>query len=65
MDNKGLSIALLAVGIILIIFGIDAYHSASSGISRLTTGAPSTKALLLLIGGCVIAIGGFSGLVRK
>ncbi|MFA6350337.1 MAG: DUF3185 family protein [Candidatus Omnitrophota bacterium] len=63
--NKGVAIALLTAGVVLFIFGVNAYHSASSDISRFFTGAPSDKALWLLIGGLVAGIAGFLGLVRK
>jgi len=63
--NKSIPIALLAVGVILLVFGLNAYHSASSDVSRFFTGAPTDKALWLLIGGVVVGIVGFSGLVQK
>ena len=49
--NKAIGIALLVVGIVLIIYGYNASDSASSGISRFFTGAPTNKALWLLVGG--------------
>ena len=54
--NKGTAVALLVVGVVLLIFGFDAYHSASSGVSQAVTGAPSSKAIWLLIGGAIAAI---------
>ncbi len=63
--NKGISVALLVVGVILLVFGLTAYHSASSDLSRFFTGAPTDKALWLLIGGSVASIVGFLGLIRK
>jgi len=63
--NKGMSVALLVIGAILLVLGLNAYHSASSNVSRFFTGAPTDKALWLLIGGVVVGIAGFSGLVRK
>ncbi len=48
--NKTISVALLAVAIILIALGLNAYHSASSDVSRFFTGAPTDKALWLLFG---------------
>ena len=63
--NKGMSVAFLVVGIILLVFGLNAYHSASSDVSRFFTGAPTDKALWLLIGGAVAGIFGLFGLVRK
>jgi len=49
----------------LIALGLNAYHSASSDVSRFFTGAPTDKALWLLIGGAIISIVGFSGLAQK
>ena len=63
--NKGISVALLVVGVILLAFGISAYHSTSSDISRFFTGAPTDKALWLLIGGFIVGIVGVFGLVKK
>ncbi|MEI8350541.1 MAG: DUF3185 family protein [Candidatus Omnitrophota bacterium] len=63
--NKGMSVALLVVGVILLVFGLNAYHSTSSDVSRFFTGAPTNKALWLLIVGVVVGIVGFFGLVRK
>jgi len=63
--NRGILVALLVVGIILFVFGLNAYHSASSDVSRFFTGAPTDKALWLLIGGLVAGIVGFIGLFRK
>jgi len=49
--NKGIGIALVVVGIVLVAYGFNASDSASSGISRFFTGAPTNKALWLLLGG--------------
>lgn len=62
--NKGIGIALLVVGIILAIYGINASDSASSGVSRIFTGAPTNKALWLLLGGIGSAIVGVFMLFR-
>ena len=63
--SKSVSVAVLVVGVILLVFGVSAYHSASSDISRFFTGAPTNKALWLLIGGLAAGIVGFLGLSRK
>lgn len=49
--NRGIGTALVVVGIVLIIYGFNASDSASSGISRIFTGAPTNKTLWLLLGG--------------
>jgi uncharacterized membrane protein YadS len=63
--NKVSSSLLLVIGVILLGLGLNAYHSASSGVSRFFTGAPTDKALWLLIGGLVVGVAGLSGLARK
>ncbi len=63
--NKGISVVLLVAGVILLIFGVNAYHSASSDVSRFFTGAPTDKALWLLIGGAIVGIAGLLGVTRK
>lgn len=56
--NKAIGLALLAAGIALIIYGIDASHSATSTLSRTFTGSPTDKTLWLLIGGIAASICG-------
>lgn len=63
--NKSISIALLVVGIVLLVLGYNAYHSAASDVSRAFTGAATDKALWLLVGGIVASIVGILGLARK
>jgi Protein of unknown function (DUF3185) len=62
--NKPLSLALLVGGIILIIYGVSASDSIGSGFSRMFTGAPTDKAMWMLVGGIVAAVLGLTGVVR-
>jgi hypothetical protein len=62
--NKAVSLALLAGGILLLIFGVSATQSFSSDISRFFTGTPTDKAIWMLIGGAVLSIVGVVGLLR-
>lgn len=62
--NKGLSIALLVVGVVLVIWGISASESFGSDVSRFFTGSPTNKAIWLLIGGIVAGIVGLFGVLR-
>jgi len=55
---KVIGLALLAGGIALIIYGIDASNSTSSSISRTFNGTPTNKTLWLLIGGIASVICG-------
>ena len=54
--NKGVGLALLVVGIILMIFGFNATDSFGSDLSRFFTGAPTDKAIWLLLGGVTATI---------
>jgi hypothetical protein len=56
--NKGIGIALLVVGIVLVIYGFNASDSVSSGVSRAFTGTPTEKTIGLLLDGAVAIIVG-------
>lgn len=56
--NKGIGLALLAVGIALIIFGISASESIGSDVSRFFTGKPTDKSMWLLLGGIAATVVG-------
>ena len=62
--NKALSLAILAGGIVLVIYGVAASKSFSSDISRFFTGTPTDKTIWMLLGGIVVAIIGLVGLLR-
>ena len=61
--NKAISLAILAGGILLAIFGIDAVNSTGSDISRFFTGAPTDRAMWMLVGGVVASVVGLGGLM--
>ena len=63
--NKAVSLALLAVGIMLTIFGINEMNSFASDMSRMFTGAATNRSIWMLIGGVVLAVLGLSGLVQS
>ena len=56
-------IALLVVGVVLIIFGMQASVSLGSRLSELFTGTPSDRTLWLLLAGVVVAILGLGMLL--
>jgi hypothetical protein len=62
--NKAISLAILAGGVLLLIFGINAYNSSSSDISRFFTGSATDKSMWMLIGGAVATVLGLVGLLR-
>ena len=62
--NRLISLAVLAVGIVLVIYGVSASDSFSSDVSRFFTGSPTDKTMWLMIGGIVAVIIGSAGLFR-
>lgn len=56
-------LALLAGGILLSLFGINAMDSASPDIARLLTGASTDHAIWLLVGGVMMLVAGVEGLL--
>ena len=62
--NKLISLAILAGGIVLVVFGVAGTDSFSSDVSRFFTGSPTDKAIWMLIGGIVAIVIGLIGLLR-
>ncbi len=63
--NKGIGLALLAVGITLLIFGVNASESFGSEAKRFFTGTPTDKSMWLLLGGIAATIIGAVAALRK
>lgn len=61
--KKIVALALFAGGILLTIFGVSAMNSASSDLSRFFTGAPTDRAIWMLVGGIVMLVAGLAGLL--
>ena len=64
MNRLMISLAILAVGVVLVIYGVAASESFSSDVSRFFTGSPTDKTMWLMIGGIVAIIIGLVGLLR-
>ena len=62
--NKLISLVVLAIGVVLVIYGVSALDSFSSDVSRFFTGSPTDKTMWLMIGGIVAVIIGSAGLFR-
>ena len=62
--NRGLFLAVLVLGVVLLVLGFIASDSVSSDFSRLFTGEPTDKAIWLLIGGGVATVVGLVGFTR-
>lgn len=60
--NRLASLVMLVLGLVLLAMGWDANRSASSGVSRLFTGAPTDRTLALLLGGGLLTVAGLGGM---
>jgi uncharacterized membrane protein YidH (DUF202 family) len=56
--NRGLGLALLAIGVILLFYGINAEQSFTSSVSKVFTGAPTDRSIFLIAGGVLAALVG-------
>jgi hypothetical protein len=66
MENgRFVGLVLLAVGGVLIYFGVKSEESFSSGLAELFDGAPSFKTILLLASGALLAAFGVAKLLRR
>lgn len=64
--NKLLSIAILVVGIVLLIYGLNAGDSITSEAKEVVTGTPTDKSMILVVVGVVgIVVGGLSTFFRR
>lgn len=57
--NRIVGIALVAVGVVLIVMGLNAEDSFASRVSKFFTGSPTDRTIWLMIGGVVaLVVGG-------
>ncbi|HEX7897294.1 MAG TPA: DUF3185 family protein [Planctomycetota bacterium] len=56
--NKIVGAALLAVGVLLLVMGINASESFSSEVSEAVRGTPTDRSIWLLVGGGVMGVVG-------
>ena len=63
--NKGIGMALLAVGITLIVFGVGSADSVGSSVKQFFTGTPTDKSIWLLVGGIAATTIGAVSTLRK
>ncbi len=63
--NRAIGISLLAIGIVLIVLGINATNSFGSDVTRFFTGTPTDKSIWLLVGGIASTIVGALVSLRK
>jgi Protein of unknown function (DUF3185) len=64
--NRPLFIAVLVIGIVLLVFGINAHDSVASSAKEIVTGTPTDKSMWLIILGIAgIIIGGLGSIFRR
>jgi hypothetical protein len=56
------SIAFLTVGILLLVYGLDAHDSFASSVTQAVNGAPTNKSIWLIVLGIIGIISGSVGL---
>ena len=61
--NRIIGLALLVVGVILLVWGVNASESVGSEISKTFTGKPTDKSMWMIIGGVVSGISGLGLLI--
>jgi hypothetical protein len=62
--NRIVSVAILFVGVALIVIGVNAMNSFGSDVSRFFTGAPTDRAVWMMLGGIAAVIIGALPLLR-
>jgi hypothetical protein len=63
--NNIFGLAILALGIVLLVFGFNESHSFSSNVSRTFTGNPTDRAIWFILGGAIAVITGLFLTVRS
>ena len=63
--NSAVGAVLLIVGAALLFFGFKATDSFSSEFTEFFTGAPSNKAIWMIIGGALCAVIGLVSVLRR
>ena len=62
--NSVVGLAILALGIVLLIFGFNELNSFNSDVSRFFSGSPTDRSMWLIIGGAVATIAGLVLAIR-
>lgn len=65
MNSNAIGIVLIVIGLGLLFFGIQASESFSSELSKFFQGAPSNKAIWLVIAGALATVAGLVKLTRR
>jgi hypothetical protein len=62
--TRAVSFVLLAIGVVLIVWGINASESFASDVSRFFTGTATDKSIWFIVGGVAAAAFGLVGVLR-
>lgn len=60
--NKALAVVLLVIGVIVLIFGLNAGESFASEVSEVVRGTPTDRSIVLIVIGSLLGIAGLVGL---
>lgn len=64
--SKPVALGIAVVGVILLVWGLQAKDSAASVVSEVVQGSPSDKSIFLIVGGALLTVvGGAALLFRK
>ncbi|HXZ07186.1 MAG TPA: DUF3185 family protein [Paraburkholderia sp.] len=63
--TRVISVALIAGGVVLLYFGGQSFHSFSNDVSRVFTGAPTNRTIMLIAGGVIATLAGLTGLATS
>jgi cytosine/uracil/thiamine/allantoin permease len=64
--SRIVSIAILIVGVLLLVYGLNASNSVSSSVSQAVSGSPTNKSIWLIALGVIgIIVGGVGTLFRR
>ena len=58
-------LGLLVIGIIMIVFGVQAMNSFESEASRFFRGTPTDRSMWMLVGGILCAVAGAYGIWKE
>ena len=64
--NRIVFVAILVIGVVLLVFGINAHDSIASNAKEAVTGTPTDKSIWLIVLGIAgIIVGGLGAMIRR
>ena len=65
MNPRVFAVMFIIIGTVLLVFGVNAWHSAASEVSKAVSGTPTYKAIVLVCAGVVSIVIGSALLNRS